>query len=85
MKKNLVAVSLKYPQDVEAPLITAKGTGVFAEKMIEIARENDIPVVENDIAASILSMKEIGQCIPRSAWQAVAGVFAYLASAEFEK
>ncbi|MBQ0039114.1 MAG: EscU/YscU/HrcU family type III secretion system export apparatus switch protein [Treponema sp.] len=82
MKKELVSVSLKYPQNVDAPLITAKASGIFARRMVEIAKENDIPVVENDIVANVLSVREIGECIPETTWQAVAGIFALISALE---
>lgn len=82
MKKNLLAVSLKYPENVDAPLITAKTSGIFARKMVEIARENDIPVVEDDILANVLSIHQIGECIPENTWEAVAGVFSMISFLE---
>lgn len=82
MKKNLLAVSLKYPENVDAPLITAKTSGIFARKMVAIARENDIPVVEDDILANVLSIHQIGECIPENTWEAVAGVFSMISFLE---
>ena len=82
MKNNLLAVSLKYPENVDAPLITAKTSGIFAKKMVEIARENGIPVVEDDILANVLSVHQIGECIPETTWEAVAGVFSMISFLE---
>ncbi|MCQ2240277.1 EscU/YscU/HrcU family type III secretion system export apparatus switch protein [Treponema sp.] len=85
MKKNLLAVSLKYPKNVDAPLITAKSSGIFAKKMVEIARENDIPVVEDDVLANVLSVHQIGECIPEWTWEAVANVFAMISFLDGKK
>lgn len=82
MKRKLTAVSLKYPKNVEAPLITAKSSGVFAQRMVEIARENDIPIVEDGLLANVLSVHQIGECIPENTWEAVAGVFAMISYLE---
>lgn len=84
MNRQLVSVSLKYPQNVDAPLITAKASGIFAKRMVDIARENDIPVVEDDILANVLSVRQIGECIPETVWQSVAGIFALISSLEKE-
>ena len=82
MKNNSTAVALRYPADAAAPVIMAKEKGVLAERMITIARENNIPVVENKMVANILSVQELGQCIPEETWQAVAEIFAYIQKLE---
>ncbi|MCR5079966.1 MAG: EscU/YscU/HrcU family type III secretion system export apparatus switch protein [Treponema sp.] len=79
------AISLKYPENADAPFITSKSSGAIAERMIEIAKENDIPVVENDILANVLSLHEIGTCIPESTWKAVASIFAVIGESERER
>ncbi len=80
--KNLLAISLKYPPEADAPFITAKTSGALAKRMIEIAHENDIPVVEDDITANVLSLHQIGECIPESTWEAIAKVFAFIKEIE---
>ena len=84
MKKlrEFFAVSLKYPENADAPFISAKESGILAKKMIEIAQENNIPVVENDIAENVLSMRQIGECIPESNWETIAGIFAFIKNME---
>lgn len=82
MRNIKAAISLKYPENADAPFITSKSTGAIARRMIEIAEENNIPVVENDVLANVLSLKEIGTCIPESTWHAVAGIFAIIAESE---
>ena len=83
-RKQRVSVSLKYPQNVDAPLITAKAEGILAKRMVDIALENDIPVVEDDVLANVLTLRQIGECIPETTWQAVAGVFAMISALEKE-
>ncbi|MCR5218154.1 EscU/YscU/HrcU family type III secretion system export apparatus switch protein [Treponema sp.] len=79
---NFSAVALKYPPEKEAPVIQAKAKGFLAERMIEIAKENDIPVVEDQLTENILSLQEIGDCIPEETWRAVAAVFAMIKQME---
>lgn len=84
MKKlrEFFAVSLKYPENADAPFISAKESGILAKKMVEIAQENNIPIVEDDIAANVLSMRQIGECIPESTWEAIAEIFAFIKTTE---
>ena len=65
MKKEnepLKAVALKYPCGSDAPFIAAKAKGVLAQKLVQIAEEQKIPVVEDKIATDILTAEEIGAC-----------------------
>ena len=78
MKNSKFAVSLKYPENVCAQVITAKSSGIVAQRMIELAEENGIPVVEDDVLANVLSIKQVGECIPESTWEAVASIFAFI-------
>ena len=76
------AVALKYPENAAAPLITAREKGILARRMVQIAEENGIPVVEDEITENVLSVAEIGECIPECTWQAVAGIFAMIRDLE---
>ncbi len=70
------AVALKYPKNAFAPFITAKGTGLTAQKIIEVAKENDIPVRVDDKVVDILNNQEIGDAIPEETWEVLAIIFA---------
>lgn len=78
MGDEKVAVSLKYTEGAEAPFISFSAKGRLAEKMIEIARENSVPLVENQVAANVLSAAEIGSMIPESTWKIVAEIFSVI-------
>lgn len=80
--KELKAVALKYPENAEAPFISAVGKGLAAEKILEIAKEHSISVVENEIAADILSVQEIGSMIPENTWEIVAQIFSVVVKYE---
>ncbi|MCD6532956.1 MAG: flagellar biosynthesis protein FlhB [Deltaproteobacteria bacterium] len=75
-----IAVALVYDQESsEAPLLVAKGAGLMAEKIKKIAREHDVPVVENKALARLLfKTVELNQMIPETLYQAVAEVLAYI-------
>lgn len=80
--KELKAVALKYPENAEAPFIAATGKGAVAEKILEIAKEHSVPVVENEIAADVLSVQEIGSMIPENTWEIVAQIFSVVVKYE---
>lgn len=73
-----LAIALKYEDGVtDAPLVLAKGAGYVALKIIDLARENSVPVIENKPAAwSLYETVEIGQEIPFELYQLVAEILA---------
>lgn len=74
-----IAVALRYEEGMEAPLVIAKGQDFIAERIREIAAQNNIPLVDNKNLARILYKKvEIGGTIPAELFQAVAEVLAYV-------
>ena len=74
-----IAVVLKYSDNLPAPQIVAMGADHVAEKIKEIARENNVPIVENKpLARTIFKTMKIGQVIPRELFVAVAEVLSYV-------
>ena len=74
-----IAVVLKYSDNLPAPQLVAMGADFVAEKIKEIARENNIPIVENKpLARTIYKTLKIGQVIPRELFVAVAEVLSYV-------
>ncbi len=74
------AVALRYDrtQD-EAPRVVAKGIDHMAIRIKEIARENDIMIVENPpLARELYKSVEIGDYIPQKLFKAVAEILAYV-------
>lgn len=72
------AVALKY--DVErdaAPVIVAAGMGKIAEKIVEIAGENGVPVYEDDSLATMLTQLKLGAEIPSELYQAIVDIYVY--------
>ena len=74
------AVALKYDQTVaDAPQVTAKGEDQLAQTIKRLARENDVPIVENKpIARTLYTETEIGDIIPNEYINAIALIYAHL-------
>lgn len=62
---------------MSAPTVTAKGQDNIAQKMREIAKENDVPIIENKpLARALFDEVEIGDQVPEKYWEVVALVLA---------
>jgi len=73
------AVALQYSRDLPAPRVLAMGRNHVAQRIREVAREHDIPIVENPPLARLLfRTAKVGQDIPESLYQAVAEVLAFV-------
>ena len=75
--KNQFAVALHYDKK-GAPRVVAKGRGSIGEKIIEIAKANDIPIEENEVLAGALSKVELDDEIPAELYKAVAEVLVFV-------
>ena len=75
--KNYLAVALQYDRK-GAPRVVAKGRGTIGEKIIEVAKANDIPIEENEVLAGALSNVELGDEIPPELYKAVAEVLVFV-------
>lgn len=74
-----IAIALKYDAGFPAPQLIAKGADRVAEKIRELAKEHNIPIVENKpLARTIFKTMKLGQLIPRELFNAVAEVLAYV-------
>ncbi|MEO6012058.1 MAG: EscU/YscU/HrcU family type III secretion system export apparatus switch protein [Devosia sp.] len=78
-KKPAIAVALDYEIGTRAaPRVVAKGRGVIAEKIIEVARENGVIVDANPMLAEALSGVPLDDSIPHELYQAVAEVIGFV-------
>ena len=74
-----IAVALKYDANLPAPQLIAKGSDLVAEKIKAIAKEHNIPIIENKpLARTIFKTLKLGQVIPRELFVAVAEVLSYV-------
>ena len=78
MKGRRRAAALKYEENIAAPIVTASGIGYIADKIIEKAEENDIPIVYNKELSELLCNVDIGENIPTDLYEAVAHIIAYV-------
>jgi flagellar biosynthetic protein FlhB len=75
-----LAVALKYdPTTMAAPRVVAKGAGVIAQKIRELAKANGVPLVENKpLARALFKEIDIGKSVSRELYKAVAQVLAHV-------
>lgn len=73
---NGAAVALKYnPEEDYSPVVVASGHGKVAERIINLAEENGVPVYRDDSTAAMLTMLSVGEGIPPELYQVVAGIY----------
>nr|WP_283776625.1 EscU/YscU/HrcU family type III secretion system export apparatus switch protein [Stappia sp. WLB 29] len=72
-----MAVALHYDH-AGAPRVTAKGRGVLAARILELAAEHGVPVEEDAALAEALSQIELDREIPLELYEAVAAVLRFI-------
>ncbi len=81
VKKSIEAAALRYDTKKDgAPRVTAKGRGGIAEKIIELAKKNDIPIKSDPALVHLLSKVDIDEQIPLELYRAVAEILAFVYS-----
>jgi flagellar biosynthetic protein FlhB len=75
-----IAIAIKYdPDNMQAPVVVAKGADYIAEKIRQIAEESDVLIVENKPLAQVLyKTVNVNDLIPETIYRAVAEVLAYV-------
>ena len=76
-KKKAVALGYNRSKD-NAPRVLANGAGEIANRIIDLAKEHDIPIKEDPDLIEILSKVEVDQEIPPNLYKAVAEIFSFL-------
>jgi flagellar biosynthesis protein len=72
------AVALKYNMEKDnAPRVTAEGTGLIAEKILELAEKEGIPVTEDPDLVTALAQLDFYDEIPPELYHAVAEILAF--------
>jgi len=72
------AAALKYEKSKGAPRVIAKGKGLSAQKIIEIAKENNLPIRQDEDLVELLSKVELDKEVPENLYKAVAEVFSFI-------
>ena len=74
------AIALEYDPSDAAPRVIASGRGILAEKIIEKAKESDVPIPRDDTLADTLSRLDIGDMIPPELYEVVAEILVFVDS-----
>lgn len=75
------AAALKYtPGEDRAPKILALGKGVIAEKIVEKAKEHDVPLFADSYLAEVLNSLRIGDEIPEELYEVVANILVFVSN-----
>ena len=73
------ATALKYNSQTDsAPVVKAKGMGIIADRIIEIAKENNIPIKEDPDLVEILMQIDVDKEIPPELYKVVAEILAFV-------
>lgn len=80
---NKRAVALKYDGGDIAPVIVATGLGYMAERIVQTALEQNVPVFEDTSLATLLSRLELGEEIPEELYQLVVDIYVYFLKFSF--
>ena len=84
-KNGVSAAALRYNKKDRAPVVIAAGQGYMAQRIIETAVENEVPVYEDDSLATLLSQLKLGTEIPPSLYQAIVDIYVYFLDFEPDK
>jgi flagellar biosynthesis protein len=77
--KRLRAAALRYERERDsAPRLTARGEGVIAEKIIDIALEHGVPITRDPDLLSILSRMDVGEVISPALYEIVAELLVFV-------
>ena len=79
------AAALRYNPDKDySPVVVASGHGKVADRIIEMADDNGIPVYRDDSTAALLTMLDIGKPIPKEMYEVVAAIYVEILKAADE-
>jgi flagellar biosynthesis protein len=79
MDKRKKVAALKYKANEDAaPKVVAKGSGWLADKILEVARENRIPLKEDRQLVEVLSAIDLNREIPPELYKAIAEILAFV-------
>jgi len=79
-EERKTAVALEYEAGDQAPKVVATGRGQLAERIIDVAKEANVPVHKDEKLARSLSVLDIGEYIPPELYSIVAEVLVFVDS-----
>lgn len=77
-EKQKTAVAVAYQPGDVAPKILAAGKGAVADRIIETAKEHDVPFYQDNALADTLSKLQIGDTIPPELYEVVAEILVFV-------
>lgn len=77
-EEKKTAVAIEYVPGEAAPKIIATGTGAVAERIIETAKDNNVPLYKDNKLADTLSKLKIGDMIPPELYEVVAEILVFV-------
>ncbi|HHY91295.1 MAG TPA: hypothetical protein GX503_06475 [Clostridiales bacterium] len=85
-EKKEIAAALQYnPTKAHAPTVIAKGRGIVAQKIKEIAQKNNVPIYKDEKLAEQLNALSIGEEIPPELYQVIAEILAFIIRLDTEE
>ena len=72
------AIALEYDPLQDAPKVVASGRGLLAERILEKAKEANVPIHKDTKLANTLSRLEIGEMIPPELYEVVAEILVFV-------
>ena len=77
-RRRLAAIALSYKSGDEAPKVVATGKGYVAEKILEKAKEAEVPIHKDEKVTDALSSLGIGEYIPKELYEVVAEILVFV-------
>jgi flagellar biosynthesis protein len=77
--RGLLAIALRYKRETDsAPMVVAKGQGLTARKILNLAQENNVPIHEDPVLSQLMKDMDLDQPIPPELYEAVAKVLTFV-------
>lgn len=83
-RKRHSAVALEYPEGGAIPVVTASGVGAVADIIVEIAKEHNVPLHEDEALTKLISQTKVGEYLDPQTSRIVAEVVCFLYSLDEE-
>ena len=72
------AIALRYADADDVPRIVASGAGELAKRILQLAKENNVPVQEDESLADMLAKLEVGASISPESYKLIAEILSFL-------